>query len=827
MAAELETFAPFGHLYQRVKNMIEENLPPVEGFVTWLKYVLKNLFRVAELNKVLTVMQVRGLSKYGKMDKLDFLLYLLESDHRCYLSMGPYGDYGARIASIVAPPNNRILRDQYYPTQLKIHPGLAVKLVYWETVMNSGFRYEYHNQMLQEHIIGAMGKLPASEETNNGKNAKYMVLNDRAGSSQGARLKVFPSSDSPLKLRIKQESLHSQNANSFKKAADSLRSGCGGVLPMQYQNCTIIDCICGRNQDNGEPMFQCTGCGIWQHKKCILGTSDLNDMLNHAKVFKLCFQCRIKMADPFYCANMQFKFPYNVSFTTAFHKQQYGRPQSSSRLKEFRRAFTISEKVFRLLWDKKNKLYLALACLLVQDKVQNRINLPKNADVHVNGRSIKMYSRCSSKELSDNGRDMLIDISQYMVIGENLVSMTSRDMRNFVLSVQIYEEKSLEDVKKMIRNIEAPTGSSQSKLLLKQKIREKQALFKVRGDELGFESITVSLICPFSGTRMKYPVKATVCRHAKVFDGETFLQVNHKTKKWQCPHCMKAILVTDLELDLFMVSVLERLKAHSNVSDIEINKEGKWRPYRKKAKREKDYWFSAEEEYNPKLEYLIPETAHVINEEENTTDEAQPNKKENPDNENGGEAAAAAPPPGDENKDESESESEELDEAEELRRAIAASGIQRKPKPPPEVIDLISSDEEEETPNQRPQQHMFQPTNQARAFPPPVPRAFKRLRTSGGITTSASQRPQTGNPLLDFSQRGSTFYDPYQAQVQAGGSGPDGPYPSARNAMNTTNANQSIQQLFGQENGNIWSSFVASVPAPSRQANQEEVIELD
>merc|ERR1711981_888046 len=97
-----------------------------------------------------------------------------------------------------------------------------------------------------------------------------------------------------------------------------------------------------------------------------------------------------------------------------------------------------------------------------------------------------------------------------------------------------------------------------------------------------------------------------------------------------------------------MVSVLQRLKSHSDVSDIEINKEGKWRPYRKKAKREKDYWFGAEEGFNPKLEYLIPETAHVIDEEKNATEEAaaagpaaQPSKKENPGNENGGEAAPA------------------------------------------------------------------------------------------------------------------------------------------------------------------------------------------
>lgn len=638
---------------------------------------MKNLFRVPELNKVLTGMQVRSLSRYGKGDKMEFILYHLDSDARCYESMPNYDVFTERIALAKQhKPGNRLFRDGQIILP-EIHPGLVVKLIYWETVMHSGFRYDYHNQMFQDNIIGAMK--PLSENDYKPKTTGPTTIGPPAPTV--GRMTLVPSSESPLKLRIKKENLHSEN-QAFKQASDDLRAG--SLLPMQYQNCTIIDCVCGRNVDNGEPMFQCTGCGIWQHKRCILGTSDLNDIVSNSKIFKLCFQCRIKMADPFYSANQQFKFPYNVSFTTAFTKQQYGRPNSSSRLKEFRRAFTISEKVFRLLWDKKNKLYLGLACLLVQDKVQNRINLPKNADVHVNGRNIKMYNRCSSKELSDNGRDMLTDISQYMVIGENLISMTTRDTRNFVLSVQIYEEKPLEEVKKYIRNIETPIHSSQSKLLLKQKIREKQALFKVRGDELGFESIMVSLICPFGGSRMKYPVKAAVCRHAKFFDGETFLQINYKSKKWQCPHCMKAILVTDLELDLFMVHVLERLKCHADVNNIEINREGKWRPFRKKVKREKEHWFSVEEEFDPKLEYLIPESAHVIDEGKGTAEEgglANPDKK---DSENGDHTAPDASLANDGN--ESESESEELDEAEELRRAIAASGIKRKPKPPPEVI---------------------------------------------------------------------------------------------------------------------------------------------
>ena len=693
---------PSESLRSRVLTMnSSRDLPPVQGFVTWLKYVVSNLFRVPELNKVLTCLEAQSWTKQlSKHDKLKFVCYLLERDERCYESvidkdaqrqLTPFTSISNIVAKIGSYKKRKLLfgtetfdanngdKDQLCLDLIlnpNIHAGLIVKLIYWETVEHgTSFRYGYQNQMFERKMIEAMGPLWGKSMDTNDPQVVMEIQNDlqqSAGVSQeypgGHKLSIANvSPGSPLKLKIKKEKLEpSAVSPSSRDRGGAGTSGASKELSWADQRKTItrIDCICGLNQDR-PPMWQCQGkgCGVWQHVKCYLGEETTNHKL------RLCFQCRIEMSDPFFVVSPEHKLPRQVAVVSPCDTPQneWARSWKSPRQKVFRRRFQITKKAFQSLYDKNNKCYLGFASLMVKDKIAHRIHLPKEAEVEVNGKVIKIYDRSSSKELSEKGRDMLVDISSYALIGYNMVTMKTRDSRDFVLVVQLYEDRPLDQVKRHIKDFGVTLEDSDP--LLKQKIRQKQALFRTRGDDIGFESIVVSLQCPLSGLRIKNPVKSTACRHVKVFDAETFIEMNFKSKKWQCPHCSKPLLLSDLEVDLYLSKVLEQVKGRKEISMIEINKKGEWRPNRKEKDGDSErQWFRVDTQFDSAL--LLDD------------------KKE------GADHLDCA-----ENNEEEDSSEEELSDGEELRRAIAAANFKKRPRPPPptpEVIVISDSDEDDD-----------------------------------------------------------------------------------------------------------------------------------
>ncbi|QDZ22644.1 E3 SUMO-protein ligase [Chloropicon primus] len=618
---------------------------PVEGYYIWLKYVVSNIFRVAELNKVLSLLMSRtkarvpSLGSMSKRDKLTYLLQKLALDPRCYMSMKD-GAPNSENFLVTSPLTSR-LEEAVNPD---IHPGFIIKLVYYQVMKVGGFRYSYHNQMLRKDMVDAMGPLDPGQYSlallRQGKNTAALVRSFSGVRNDSVKFRVSKSAGSPLKLRIKREAMEKTSMNAQLGSAFGEESGAAGPGPSSSAPAAIVvDCICGNNSVPAgaaflpqNPMLQCKNCGVWQHVKCIMGAGK-----DKSPKVKMCFKCRVLMADPFYIPSptLQLSQYYAVTREGGQNEHMYRKNVCT-----YRRGFMLDDKAYRALFSAApKKVYLGLACLLVEDKIQNRIHLPKSADVTFNGRNVKIYNRCSNKDLSDNTRDMIVDISAYAHRGLNTITMCTRDTRNFVMIVQLYEDENLENVKRHMKR---------QPELRDELVKRVKGLFKMRGSELGFSSIQMSLICPLGGTRMKVPVKSDACKHQKCFDLDPFLKAAQKTKKWQCPHCRKAIQICDLEEDQYVKKILE---LNGSVECIELNDEGKWRPYNGKD--------------GPYFDFDVP-----------------------------------AP------LEEEESESEEIDEEEEMRRAageLEAQGIKKRPRPEPEVVSLLSSDEEDEVivPGQR------------------------------------------------------------------------------------------------------------------------------
>lgn len=70
----------------------------------------------------------------------------------------------------------------------------------------------------------------------------------------------------------------------------------------------------------------------------------------------------------------------------------------------------------------------------------------------------------------------------------------------------------------------------------------------------------LSLRCPLSGARMRTPARFAPVGGLAAFDLDTFLDLAARSRKWQCPHSMRALPVQELMLDAYLSCILPRLK---------------------------------------------------------------------------------------------------------------------------------------------------------------------------------------------------------------------------------------------------------------------------
>ncbi|KHN88190.1 E3 SUMO-protein ligase gei-17 [Toxocara canis] len=95
-------------------------------------------------------------------------------------------------------------------------------------------------------------------------------------------------------------------------------------------------------------------------------------------------------------------------------------------------------------------------------------------------------------------------------------------------------------------------------------------------DSVQMESVKFTLLCPLGRTRMVTPVKGSDCAHLQCFDLLLFLKMNEKRPTWKCAICDKAVPYNKLIIDGYFEQVLK--KAGPNVTEIELLRDGDWRP---------------------------------------------------------------------------------------------------------------------------------------------------------------------------------------------------------------------------------------------------------
>lgn len=94
------------------------------------------------------------------------------------------------------------------------------------------------------------------------------------------------------------------------------------------------------------------------------------------------------------------------------------------------------------------------------------------------------------------------------------------------------------------------------------------------GDGVEVSTIEISLICPYSRTALRHPVRSRDCQHLQCCDLESWISLLDKCRSMRdprapCPVCEKRVVASSLEMDCWQLHVLSQMppKTHMLILD--------------------------------------------------------------------------------------------------------------------------------------------------------------------------------------------------------------------------------------------------------------------
>ncbi|KAF5744685.1 E3 SUMO-protein ligase SIZ1 isoform X1 [Tripterygium wilfordii] len=361
-------------------------------------------------------------------------------------------------------------------------------------------------------------------------------------------------------------------ASKSQGTSDSSNVKVKGEADDPYQSDTKVRCPCGSSLET-ESMIKCEDprCHVWQHIGCVIipekpmeGGAQIPDLF-------YCEICRLSRADPFWVPVAHPLYPVKLATTNI--------PTDGTN------PVQCVEKTFHLTRADKDLLskqeYDVQAwCMLLNDKVSFRMHWPQYADLQINGVPVRGTNRPGSQLLGANGRDDGPIITPCTKDGINKISLTGCDARIFCLGVRIVKRRTVQQILNLI-----PKESDGE--------RFEDALARVvrcvgggtAGDdadsdsdvEVVADSFTVNLRCPMSGSRMKVAGRFKPCVHMGCFDLEVFVELNQRSRKWQCPICLKNYSLEYIIIDPYFNRITSKMKhCGEDVAEIEVKPDGSW-----------------------------------------------------------------------------------------------------------------------------------------------------------------------------------------------------------------------------------------------------------
>ncbi|KAK1398471.1 E3 SUMO-protein ligase SIZ1 [Heracleum sosnowskyi] len=334
-----------------------------------------------------------------------------------------------------------------------------------------------------------------------------------------------------------------------------------------------IRCPCGSSLQDSLIQCEDSRCNIWQHIGCVIIPEKSTEGVVPvpSKTF-YCELCRLSRADPFWVTIAHPLYPAKLA-TSKFPTDGTNPVQS------IEKSFQLTRADKDLL--AKSEYDVQAWCILLNDKVSFRLHWPQYADLQVNGVPVRAINRPGSQLLGANGRDDGPVITPCTKDGVNKISLTGCDARVFCMGVRIARRRTVQQILSLIPKECDGERFEDSLARVCHCVGGGAATKNADSDsdlEVVADSIVVKLCCPMSGLRMKVAGRFKPCVHMGCFDLDVFLEMNQRTRKWQCPICLKNYSLENVIIDPYFNRITSKMRTcGEDATEIEVKPDGSWR----------------------------------------------------------------------------------------------------------------------------------------------------------------------------------------------------------------------------------------------------------
>ncbi|KAJ5774316.1 Zinc finger MIZ-type [Penicillium paradoxum] len=184
-----------------------------------------------------------------------------------------------------------------------------------------------------------------------------------------------------------------------------------------------------------------------------------------------------------------------------------------------------------------------------------------------------------------NGKDLPLDITEYLRSGENnvrvdfILGQDECKSLKYVFAVEAMEVAEFDQVLSLVQSI--PAAKSRADI-------QKRLSPVTNDDELAVvtDNLTIGLVDPFMARIFDIPVRSRNCGHPECFDRDTYIRTRQSESgptpmidNWRCPICKTDARPQSLVVDQFLAEVHAEL-ARTNRLDmakaIQIKADGTW-----------------------------------------------------------------------------------------------------------------------------------------------------------------------------------------------------------------------------------------------------------
>lgn len=197
------------------------------------------------------------------------------------------------------------------------------------------------------------------------------------------------------------------------------------------------------------------------------------------------------------------------------------------------------------------------------------------------GNHVRVINRQATQQLGANSRDDGPVLTDYCKEGPNKIVLSRSDSRTFCLGVRIAKRRSLEEVLSLVPKEQDGEKFDHALARVRRCVGGGAEADNADSDsdiEVVADTVSVNLRCPMTGSRIKIAGRFKPCVHMGCFDLEAYVELNQRSRKWQCPICLKNYSLENIIIDPYFNRITSLVQScGDDVSEIDVKPDGSWR----------------------------------------------------------------------------------------------------------------------------------------------------------------------------------------------------------------------------------------------------------